>query len=264
MTVDAPGRIRATDADGHVAWLVHDTGTATLDRGNEPLGLGWHAPVYGTRIPAWVVDVRSEGLAPFDAVTWIGEASDGMPPSLERLFPRTDSADRAIAARVTTGDRTSVLLVRPGEPAIREAREAHLPDYQSNARVLHYASREGTLVALDLVDGSHALTNRDGWLSVAADGPIAELHIGLEDGTMDLRAFDPPSRLRFEGHAIARLRTVRLNGCEWPTNSLCGSDAPLVVDAGQWAADPRGSFRQPGVTPTATSGMPLAHFPNHG
>jgi hypothetical protein len=260
VTVDAPGRIRATDADGDVAWLLHDTGAATLDRGNEPLGLGWYAPVYGTRIPAWVVDVRSEGLAPFDAVTWIGEVSDGMPPSLERLLPRTGSADRAIAARVKAGDRTSVLLVRPGEAAVRETREAHLPDYQSNARVLHYASRAGTLVALDVIDGSHALTDREDWLSVAADGPIAELHIGLEDGTMDLRAFDLPTRLRLEGNALAGLRTIRLNGCEWPTNNSYSSDAPLVVDADQWAADAHGSFGR--LPPAPTAGAPLAALTN--
>jgi hypothetical protein len=263
VTVDAPGRIRATAASGAFAWLVHDTGAATLDRGNEQLGLGWHAPVYGTRIPAWVADVRSEGLAPFDAVTWIGDASDGMPPSLERLSPRTDSADRAIAARVKTGDRTAVLLVRPGEPAIRETREAHLPDFQSDARVLHYVSRAGTLVALDIIDGSHARATRDGWLSAAADGPMAELHIGLEDGTMDLRAFDPPSRLRLEGNALAGLRTIRLNGREWQRNIPCRADAPLVVDADQWTADPRGSSGQPAFAATSTPGAPLASLPNH-
>jgi hypothetical protein len=249
VTVDAPGRIRATDGNGDVAWLVHDAGTATLHRGDEQLGLGWHAPVYGTRIPAWVADVRSEGLAPFDAVTWIGDAPDGIPPSLERLLPRTDSVDRAIAARVKTGDRTSVLLVRPGAPAVAVTREAHLPDYQSNARVLHYASRAGTLVALDVIDGSHARTTRDGWLSAAADAPIAELHIGLEDGALDLRALDPPSRLRLEGDAIAGLRTIRLNGIERrfvPSRFA----APLVVDAGEWAT-------------ASTGGVPLATLLNH-
>jgi hypothetical protein len=203
--------------------------------------------VYGTRIPAWVADVRSEGLAPFDAVTWIGDASDGMLPSLERLLPRTDSVDRAIAARVTTGDRTAVLLVRPGAPTFRQTREAELPDYQSNARVVHYASRAGTLVSLDLIDGSHARASRDGWLSAAADGPIAELHIGLEDGTMDLRASDPPPRLRFEGDAIAGLRTIRLNGIEQRTVPSRFA-APLIVDADQWAAN---------------GGVPLATLPNH-
>ena len=235
MKVDAPGRIRATDADGHVAWLLHDAGTARLDRGNEQLGLGWYAPVYGTRIPAWVADVRWEGPAPFGAVTWIGEGSRGIPPAIERLVARTDSGARAIAARVSAGDRAAVVLVRPGEPAMREARDAQLPDYQSDARVLHYASRGDSLVTIYLIDGSHALTNRDGWLSVAADGPITELHVGLEDGAMDLRSFNPPSRLRFEGDAIASLRTIRINGREWPMHHASRSSA-LVVDASHWSS----------------------------
>jgi hypothetical protein len=138
-----------------------------------------------------------------------------------------------------------------------------LPDFQSNARVLHYVSRAGTLVALDIIDGSHARATRDGWLSAAADGPMAELHIGLEDGTMDLRAFDPPSRLRLEGNALAGLRTIRLNGREWQRNIPCRADAPLVVDADQWTADPRGSSGQPAFAATSTPGAPLASLPNH-
>jgi len=236
VTVETPGRIRATDAEGHVAWLAHDAGTATLDRGNEPLGLGWYAPVYGTHIPAWVAGVRAEGPAPFLAVTWIGEASSATPPAIERLPSPADAASRAVAARVRTGDSTSVLLAWLGEPAVREARDARLPDYQSNARVLHYTSRAGALVALDVIDGNYALATRDGWLSVAADDPIAELHVGLEDGALDLRALSPPSRLRFDGHAFRGLRTIRLNGREWPLNLFVRSGEPLVVDASQWAA----------------------------
>ena len=235
VTVDAPGRLRAMDADGHIAWLVHDAGTATRDRGNERLGLGWYSPVYGTRMPAWVADVREDGPAPLGAVTWIGADPDGQPPTIERLSPRTDSASRVVGARVIAGDSTSILLVRFDEPAACGARDAQLPDYQTNARVLHYASRGGALVALDVIDGTHAFANRDGWLSVTADDPIVELHIGIEDGTMDLRACAPPSRLRFEGDAMTSLRTLRLNGREWPMTHSSASGAPLVVDASQWA-----------------------------
>ena len=142
---------------------------------------------------------------------------------------------------MTAGDRTSVLLVRPGEPAARETRDAQLPDYQSDARVLHYASQAGLLVALDVIDGSHALTTRDGWLNVTADGPIAELHIGLDRGTMDLQSFNPPPRLRFEGHAIASLQTIKLNGCERPMSHSYDASASLVIDASEWAGSRRAS-----------------------
>ena len=53
---------------------------------------------------------------------------------------------------------------------------------------------------------------------------------------MDLQAFNPPARLRFEGRAIAGLRALRLNGREWPMHDSTSSGAPLVVDASQWAA----------------------------
>ncbi len=262
VTVDAPGRIRAADGRGRVAWLVHDAGSATLHRGDDQLGLGWYAPVYGVRVPAWAVDVRSERLAPFDAMTWVGDGTDGVLPSLARLLPRLDSGHRAIAACVSAGDRTSVLLVRPGEPAVRETRQADLPDYQSNARVLHYASRAGTFVALDIIDGSHALSHRDGWLGVAADGPIAELHVGLEEATIDLWAFNPPSRLRLEGQTTRDLQTVRLNGCEWPMSRFGRPDESLVVDAAQWATDPRGLARPSSPRPAFVAGAPLAPLSN--
>jgi hypothetical protein len=234
--VVAPGRIRATDAGGHVAWLLHDAGTAALDRGNEPLGRGWYAPIYGTHIPAWVADVRSDAQSPSGTVTWIGEAPSATPPAIERLPLPADAGDRVIAARVRAGDTASVVLVWTGEPAGSGARDARLPDYHTNARVLHYASRAGALVALDIIDGSHALTSRDGWISVTSDGPILELHVGLDAGTMDLQSFDPPARLRFDGDVIAGLRTIRLNGREWPLNSFSLFGAPLIVDASQWTA----------------------------
>jgi len=230
----APGCIRATDADGHVAWLLHDAGTAALDRGNEPLGRGWYAPIYGTHMPAWVADVRSDARSPSGAVTWIGETSSAEPPAIERLPSPADAGDRVIAARVCAGEAASVLLVWTGEPAACDGRDAHLPDYQTNARVLHYASRAGALVAIDIIDGSHALTSHDGWLSVTSDDPILELHVGIDSGTMDLQAFDPPARLRFDGDAVAGLRTIRLNGREWPLNSFSPFGAPLVVEASQW------------------------------
>src|SRR5207237_10245614 len=95
----------------------------------------------------------------------LGGASPARTRWLERMAVTADPAGEAIAARVTSGDGASVYLLRPGEAPARDSRACGVLEYQTNARVIHFRTRGDSLVALDLVDASHALPLRDGWIS---------------------------------------------------------------------------------------------------
>ncbi len=239
VRTDGQGQLRATHFEGDEAWLLHDKGELSVVHGDETSGLGWYAPVYGTLIPTWTARVTHEGVAPFSIVTWIGAAAEtahGV-PSLDRIGATPDPGGFAIAARVVTGSHASVFLLRPGEPRSRESRACGVLDYQTNARVLHFRTNEDRLLALDLVDGSHALALRDGWISVEADEPVADLHLVLSDNALDLSASEPPRQLRIQGTCLAQLHAVSLNGRPYPRPSTDRPDT-LLIPGGEWGAHP--------------------------
>jgi hypothetical protein len=241
LTSDVPGRLRAAHSEGDMAWLLHDGDGAWLVHGDEKSGLGWCAPAYGTLVPTWTARIRRDGIAPFALVTWFGASSPAVdgPPSLVRVPVACDPGGAAIAARVIAGTRSSVFLLRPGEPTSRDSRGCGVLDYQTNARVLHYVTNDDQLLAVDVIDASHALALREGWLSLAADAPIADLHAAIDHGVLDLRASNPPAQLRVQGGAVTGLRVVRVNGRELPPPSTGRSDT-LVIHGGLWAEQVKG------------------------
>jgi hypothetical protein len=234
VSADASGRLRAIHADGAAAWLLHTADTASLARGDETAGFGWYAGVYGSLEPTWAARLTRAGVAPFDVVTWIGVAVDKDPPSLERLVATSDRGGAAVAVRVSLDGRVSVFLLRPGEPPRRETRSAGTSDYRTDARLLHYSTRAGALATLDVIDASHVSALHDGWLSLAADAPVAELHIGFDDRAMDLRAAEPPCRLRLQGDILATLGAIRVNGCALPFTPTDSAPSEIVIDGDQW------------------------------
>ena len=106
-------------------------------------------------------------------------------------------------------------------------------DFQTDARMLHYVEDSGALVALDLIDGSHALTRREGWFSIAASAPVIDLHAAATDGALHLHASEPPAELRLAGAAVCGLQSIHLNDREIPPPppDPCGA---LVVTGGAW------------------------------
>jgi hypothetical protein len=208
------GRLRVTHDDGDVVWLAHDDGVATLFRGDEQSGLGWFAPVYGTLVPAWTARILVEQDSPQTHVTWIGSQRAMEEPVIQRVTAQCDAASAAIAAQVTSRDRSSIFMLRPGGRVTHAARTCRVVDFETDGRVLHYQRVGDRLVALDLVDASYATTQRQGWISLEADGPIADLHLAIDGTAVDLRASAPPPLLRLRG-AVA-LDAVRLNGRELP------------------------------------------------
>jgi hypothetical protein len=130
-----------------------------------------------------------------------------------------------------------VFLLRPDEPSSREGRACGVLDYQTNARVFHVRSNGDALLALDLVDGSHALALRDGWVSVEADEPVADLRAVLLDNALDLSASEPPRQLRLQGTCLAQLRAISLNGRPFPPSSADRPDT-LLIPGSEWGAHP--------------------------
>ena len=229
VRADGERRLRATHLEGDEAWLLFDAGDVSLLHGDEESGLGWFAPVYGTLVPTWTARIAQTACLPFSMVTWIGGSQAASAPTLERLAVTADPAGQSIAARVVSGDLASTYLIRPGEPASHDSRACGILEYQTNARVIHFRTRGDSLVALDLVDASHALALRDGWLSVAASEPMRDLHAGIAGGVLHLAASEPPRELRVESGGGIFLIT----GGEWarnPSSSLFHFGAPFALD----------------------------------
>jgi hypothetical protein len=226
--------LRATHAEGDGTWLLYDGGDIWLVYGDQESGLGWYAPVYGTLQPTWTARVTRRASAPFVSLTWVATASRGSraAPTLERVVPASDHDGAAVAARVIDGCRTAVFLLRPGEPASRESRGCGVLDYQTDARMLHY-TEAGRLLTLDLMDASHALALRDGWISVAANELLPDLHLAFADDTLDVYASAPPPHLRIQGAALDRIRRIRLNRRDLPPTSL-RHPYTLTIHAVDW------------------------------
>jgi hypothetical protein len=240
LLTPAPGRLRATHGDGDEAWLLHDAADLWLAHGDRETGLGWYAPVYGTLVPTWTARARREGTAPFAIVTWIGSAGPDA-PSLERIDPVGGANPCGVGARIVSGRRTSVFLVRAGLPSNGNTRPprdvCRIVDYETDARVLHYAETGGTQTELDIVDASCALAHRDGWLSITTGDRVPDLHASMADGILTVYASKPPRQLRVQGHAIGGALSVRLNGREMSPPASDRADA-LVIHGADWALDP--------------------------
>jgi hypothetical protein len=67
---------------------------------------------------------------------------------------------------------------------------------------------------------------------ISTPGPLADLHIRLEEGHLELWATSPPSELRIQLSGDHRARRMRLNGHDvrLPENGANG----LTVRAAQW------------------------------
>jgi hypothetical protein len=223
-------RLRGTHEDGSVAWVAYDAGEATLVRGDESTGLGWYAPVYGVLVPTWAARIDVAGDAPVTLITWIGSDRDIEAPIVEQSIIQCDGATPAIAAQITGTTSRSVFVLRPGGDA-SDTRRCRVLDFESDARVLHYRTAGTRVVSLDLVDARYARTIGASSISIESDDPVADLHLGVENGTVDLRATVPPTRLRV--HGAPAFHTFHLNGRELPQSGATRPDL-LLIHGSDW------------------------------
>jgi hypothetical protein len=240
VTFESTGRLRAARADGGDVWLLHEAEGVLLAHGDADSGLGWHAPVYGTLVPAWTARTTRAASAPFATAAWIGAAAGASshPPVLERVILASDLRHQPIGLRVATGRSAAAFLFRPGDDHVRIDRDCTIADYQTDARVFHYAIEDGRLTSFSLVDGRHALSLRDGWISIAASEPIADLSGIIANGTLDLHATAPPLEMRLHGGALNGLTRIRLNGRDVPRVAAEPPDT-LALAAAAWGATVR-------------------------
>jgi hypothetical protein len=233
VSFEAMHRVRLTSAAGTTAWMAHEAAERLLAFGDRESGLGWYSPVYGATMPASVVRLTHEGPAPFSRATWIGSGEAA--PVLERVRVDSDPIGGAIALRVRQGDGCWTTVLRPGESAERESRNCSSVDYRSDARLMFYATRGGTVTSLALADASHALALHDGLVSVAAETHVQDLHLAIGREQLELLASAPPPRLRLQGGGLSSIRTIRVNGREHRRESdtieLLGSDWPVCVES---------------------------------
>jgi hypothetical protein len=168
--------------------------------------------------------------------TWIaGTLDDARPPVMERVQAEHDPGALAFGARVRHGDREELVLLRPGDTPRRETRGCSLSGFNTDARLLHVTWHKGQVVAIAIADGAHALALADGLVSVAADRPLDDLHVGILGDVIELTASAPPPRLQVQGAAVSRARLVRVNGRDVPL-SRDGRVDSMVVTAADWAA----------------------------
>jgi hypothetical protein len=205
--------LRATHyEDQGTVWIVHDAAVVALMHGDEESGLGWCAPAYGTLIPTWTARLSRGGTTPFSFVTFIAAASRC--PSVTGLAADCDPGGAAVAVRVRHESVSSITMLRPGEPSVRDTRSCAVGRYHTDARLLHYASVDGRLRSLAACDAHHVLALHDGWLSIAADTPISDICLEVDDDRIDVWSSSPASRLRIEGTLVPAARVIRLNGRE--------------------------------------------------
>lgn len=163
---------------GAVDLLVHGA-AATLFRGDESTGLGWHSPVFGQLLPCTTVRLAAEGQLPLVVVS-VFAPRGGAAVRMETAWPSGDGAetgraerDDAIAVRLHVEGRTETLLfparpVRlPGEergpapaPAVEPAprREFCLGDetFSTDARFAWLSSGPGGHASLRAAVGGTA------------------------------------------------------------------------------------------------------------
>ena len=225
---ETPSRLRAAHAEGDAAWIVHDGDDSTLSHGNESSGLGWFAPVYGTLVPTHTARVTREGVAPFSIATSI--TNGAIAPTLLRLTAECDpGGNPPIALRVLQQDVVWTTILRPGEPAARETRGCAAGAYHTNGRLLHYGSRDGRLISLAVCDASHVLSLREGWISVSADEPVADLYFNFAGETIDIWSSAPPTRFRLQGALVTSARSIRMNGRQLPDQARERTDSVVVL-----------------------------------
>jgi hypothetical protein len=104
--------------------------------------------------------------------------------------------------------------------------------------VLHCMKDGRLLTRLDLIDATQAVIPGPGGFTLMASEPVADLHLSIDDGVLDLQASRAPARLRLQGGAVNRVVSIHLNHREVPTGAMKQGDT-LIVNAASWSAPVR-------------------------
>ena len=227
-------RLFATHWTGRTGWILTDHGDLSVFCGDTSSRIGWCSPRYGALVPTSTAHITRTGLGPLQLVTWLGDGRTAESPRLERVRVDADRSSPVVAVCLYQGATRRVTLVRPGEPVMRQDRRCHTAEYETDARLLHYAVSGRGPLELSLADATRAHADDDHLLSLDADEPVGDLHASVAGECLELVSSLPPPRLRLAGDVLRRVRAIRVNGRELPATPRAGSLALTVMRA-EWA-----------------------------
>jgi hypothetical protein len=239
VTCDGHHRLRAAHPDGIDAWIVWDHGPVGLACGDAANGLGWYSPRYGLVSPAWTARVTREGMLPASLATWIGEARDHAPPTIEHVRHDSDLEAMAIVTRLRQSSSETVTILRPGDRPVRPERRCDTAEYHTDARLLQYSVDARSGVRLSIADAACALSVGDRLVSIESGCPVSDLHLAAASGRLELWSCQPPARVRVHGEAIAGITSVTLNGRQ--LRHVRADGRTLILSSSDWGTDPDGS-----------------------
>jgi hypothetical protein len=231
VTCDGPHRLFAAHWTGRTGCILTDHGDVSVVCGDETSGVGWCSPRYGVLVPTSTAHITRKGPGPLELVTWLGECHASDPPALERLRLESDRSSRALGVRLHQGAITRTTMVRPGRAAMPRERRCDTPEYDTNARLLHYTLSGRRLVDMSIADATRAHAHDHHLLSVEADEPLHELHASVGAECLELASSSPPPRLRLAGDVLRGLRVIRANGREVPAARRSGTSSVTIVRA---------------------------------
>jgi hypothetical protein len=236
VTCDGAQRLKATDADGRVAWLLHDAPALTLECGDETGGLGWYAPRYGRVVPTWSAVSATHVNAPATLCAWLGVGNDVSQPDMRTRSCEHDAGASAVVVEVRPRIGVAeLLLLRPADAAGRPGRSASFDGYATDARLLYrHEDANDTGLAVVVADASYLSGSADVSLTIAAPTPMHDLAVTVDGEGMNLRASVPPPELIIRGTAAGRTRRLRLNGRDVPLTPERRRDG-VAVRGGDWA-----------------------------
>jgi hypothetical protein len=125
-------------------------------------------------------------------------------------------------------------ILRPGDAPRRASRSCRAADYQTNARMLQYATRGDALLQLAVADATYVLSSHGGLLSMAADDHVDDLSIVIRGEVLELSSSRPLARLLLHGEALAAIVTARVNGRELPRSLRGTRRDSLIVPPEAW------------------------------
>jgi hypothetical protein len=257
VTPNGPRRLLATHWTGRTAWIVAEDGDLSMARGEDTSAGGWCSPRYGVLVPTSTARATRSARGSLVTATWLGDGRLADAPVLERVTIDADRSSPAVAVRLDQGGWTRVTMVRPGDALVRHDRRSSTPEYDSDARLLHYATSANGLVELSMADSMRTRAHGDRLLSVDADQPIPELHASIRDGSLDLLSSLPPGRLHLTGDVLSSVQVIRLNGRNLQRVRHSGAAVTLVGgDWGEW--DRIGGDRSRPITIGIRSGVEAA------
>lgn len=203
-------------------------GDVTVLRGADE-GVGWCAPAYGQLVPTSTVRVDRNTEAPFVLVTWIGSARAFSSPRL-RCTQLKGSREPAVIVEIADEATTATFLVRSADPS--RAREVwRVGEFETDAAMFHYVAADGRLRSVSMIDGQHAVSSHDGWVSLSADGPMPDFHLALSNDEIVCLSAEADGALTV--HGTAGCTSLRTNGHELPLSSKSTTDT-LLIHGSDW------------------------------